>query len=85
MKIRTSLVAATTAAAVMTSGAAVATAAPVVNNADGTAATEERSSNSEGSSIDNISPQEIRDWIAVVTAIVGMITQILTLVNKFKR
>lgn len=85
MKIRTSLVAATTAAAVMTSGVADATAAPVVNNADGTTATEERSSRSEGSSIEDLSPQEIRDWIAVVTAVVGMLTQILTVVNKFMR
>lgn len=94
MRIRTALAAATTAAAVATSGVAVA--APTVNSPDGTPANQQRSlteelssgegsSTEEGSSIRDMSPQEIRDWIAVVTAIVGMLSQIFTIVGKFMR
>ncbi len=86
MKLRTGIVAATTAAAVMTGGAAVATAEPtVVKPADTATANNSSSNNSEGSSVDNISPGEIKDWVAVVSAIIAMLTQLFTLVGKFMR
>lgn len=79
MKTRTSLVAAATATAVAISGASVAEAAPtVVDNGTTTAA-------DEGSSIRDMDPGEIRDWIAVITAILRIISQVASVATKFVR
>ncbi|MCG7292690.1 hypothetical protein MHJ98_10130 [Corynebacterium afermentans] len=99
MKLRTSLAAAATATAVMVSGTAVADAAPTVNdtaesnskdpndkNSDKkTIGDSLSSSDEEGSSIEDMSPEELKSWIAVVTAIVGMLTQVLSIAAKFAR
>lgn len=93
MKLRTSLAAAATATAVMVSGAAVADAAPTVNEtaesrsnaAEKAASNNSSSSGEEGSSIQDMDPNELKSWIAVVTAIVGMLTQILTVASRFAR
>jgi len=95
MKLRTSLAAAATATAVMVSGAAVADATPTVND---TAESKSKdsgdkktikdslsSSNEEGSSIEDMTPEELKSWIAVVTAIIGMLTQVLSIASKFAR
>ena len=94
MKLRTSLAAAATATAVMVSGAAVADAAPTVNDtAESKSKDSDKktikdslsSSNEEGSSIEDMSPEELKSWIAVVTAIIGMLTQVLSIASKFAR
>jgi len=99
MKLRTSLAAAATATAVMVSGAAVADATPTVNdtaeskskdsnNKDSDKKTIKESlssSGEEGSSIEDMSPEELKSWIAVVTAIIGMLTQVLSIATKFAR
>ncbi|WP_296134423.1 hypothetical protein ACKFRM_08510 [Corynebacterium sp. YSMAA1_1_D6] len=43
---------------------------------------ESSSSSDEGSSSD-MSPKEIRDWIAVFTAIIGALGTVFTFVNKY--
>ena len=94
MKLRTSLAAAATATAVMVSGAAVADAAPTVNDtAESKSKDSDKktikdslsSSNEEGSSIEDMTPEELKSWIAVVTAIIGMLTQVLSVASKFAR
>lgn len=93
MKVRTSLAAVAAATAVTVSGVAVADAAPTVNetaesraNATEKAASDNGSSSGEeGSSIQDMDPNELKSWIAVVTAIVGMLTQILTVASRFAR
>jgi len=94
MKLRTSLAAAATATAVMVSGAAVADAAPTVNDtAESKSKDSDKktikdslsSSNEEGSSIEDMTPEELKSWIAVVTAIIGMLTQVLSIASKFAR
>lgn len=85
MKLRTGLVAATTAIAVTASGAAVATAAPVAKEKPGATTTNTTTTGTEGSSIKDIDPNEIQDWVAVVSAIIAMLVQLATLVNKFVR
>lgn len=81
MKTRTSLVAAATVAAVAVSGASVAEAAPTVvdNGTTNTTAAD------EGSSIRDMDPSEIQDWLAVVTAILGIISQVASVAMKFMR
>lgn len=99
MKLRTSLAAAATATAVMVSGAAVADAAPTVNDTAESKSTDSDSKDSdkktigdslsssgeEGSSIEDMTPEELKSWIAVVTAIIGMLTQVLSIAAKFAR
>ena len=99
MKLRTSLAAVATATAVMVSGVAVADAAQTVNDTaeskskdSGDKDSDEKtikdilsSSNEEGSSIEDMSPEELKSWIAVVTAIIGMLTQVLSVASKFAR
>ena len=94
MKLRTSLAAAATATAVMVSGAAVADAAPTVNDtAESKSKDSDKktikdslsSSNEDGSSIEDMTPEELKSWIAVVTAIIGMLTQVLSIASKFAR
>ncbi|OFT58298.1 hypothetical protein HMPREF3151_05745 [Corynebacterium sp. HMSC05H05] len=101
MKLRTSLAAAATATAVMVSGAAVADAAPTVNDTEESRSKDSgdsgknndkktikdslSSSDEEGSSIEDMSPEELKSWIAVVTAIIGMLTQVLSVASKFAR
>ena len=94
MKLRTSLAAAATATAVMVSGAAVADAAPTVNDTTESKSKDSdkktikdslSSSDEEGSSIEDMSPEELKSWIAVVTAIIGMLTQVLSIASKFAR
>jgi len=81
MKTRTSLVAAATATAVAISGASVAEAEPTVvdNGTTNTTAAD------EGSSIRDMDPDEIQDWLAVITAILGMISQVASVAMKFRR
>lgn len=97
MKLRTSLAAVATATAVTLSGAAAADAAPTVNETveSQSNATEQEdattlgnlssSSSEEGSSIEDMTLDELKSWIAVVTAVVGILTQILTIATKFAR
>ena len=99
MKLRTSLAAAATATAVLISGAAVADAAPTVNDTAQSKSKDSNnkdsdkktikdslsSSDEEGSSIEDMSPEELKSWIAVVTAIIGMLTQVLSIAAKFAR
>ncbi|WJY97689.1 hypothetical protein [Corynebacterium fournieri] len=94
MKLRTSLAAAATATAVMVSGAAAADAAPTVNDTAESKSTESEkttkdglssSAGEEGSSIEDLSPEEIKSWIAVITTVVGLLTQILSVASKFSR
>lgn len=82
MKTRTSLVAAATVAAVAVSSASVAEAAPTVVN-NGT--TNTTAVADEGSSIRDMDPAEIQDWLAVVTAILGIISQVASVAMKFMR
>ena len=78
----------------MVSGAAVADAAPTVNDtAESKSKDSDKktikdslsSSDEEGSSIEDMSPEELKSWIAVVTAIIGMLTQVLSIAAKFAR
>lgn len=94
MKLRTSLAAAATATAVMVSGAAVADAAPTVNDPAESKSKDSdnktikdslSSSGEEGSSIEDMSPEELKSWIAVVTAIIGMLTPLLSMAARFAR
>ena len=87
MKVRTSLAAAATAAAVTVSGVTAAGAVTVNDTPESKAqeTTKKKSGGSSFSDISEMSIDEINDWIAVVTAIVGLITQVLTVVNKFAR
>ena len=81
MKTRTSLVAAATATAVAISGVNVAEAAPtVVDNG-----TTDTTAADEGSSIRDLDPGEIQDWLAVITAILGIISQVASVAMKFRR
>lgn len=79
MKFRKSLISAATAAAVLTSGVSVATAAdkPTVNAENKAVATK------EGSSVKDLSPKEIQDWIAVVTAVIGLIGTMFAFGQKY--
>ncbi|MBC3178863.1 hypothetical protein [Corynebacterium lujinxingii] len=81
MKTRTNLVAAATATAVAISGANVAEAAPTVVDSGTTNTT----TADEGSSIRDMDPSEIQDWLAVVTAILGIISQVASVAMKFMR
>lgn len=83
MKLRTGLVAATTAAAVLTSGAVAADAKPVAKDPNGneTSLLEEL----KNSSAEDLSPQEIKDWIAAITAVIALMLQIFTPLRKLMR
>lgn len=97
MKLRASLAAAATATAVMVSGAAAADAAPTVNDTVESTSTESEkttkttqgglssSADEEGSSVEDLSPGEIKSWIAVITTVVGLLTQILSVASRFSR
>lgn len=82
MKFRKGLISAATAAAVLSSGVSVATATadtkPVVNDNAAVATT-------EGSSIKNLSPKEIQEWIAVVTAVVSLIGSVYAFAQKYMK
>lgn len=81
MKFRKGLISAATAAAVLTSGVSVATAAdkPTVPAETKAVATK------EGSSVKDLSPKEIQDWIAVVTAVVSLIGSIYAFAQKYMK
>lgn len=82
MKFRKGLISAATAAAVLTSGVSVATAADkqvTVPNENKAVAT------TEGSSIKDLSPKEIQEWIAVVTAVVSLIGSIYAFAQKYMK
>lgn len=74
---RKSLVAVATAATITFSGTAVASAAPVDNDSS-SAAFFALSSDDEG----NVSPKEIREWIKVLTSIIGAMDDALRLSDK---
>ena len=74
---RKSIVAAATAATIAFSGTAVASAAPVEESGSSSALLV-LSSDDEG----NVSPKEIREWIKVVTSIVGAMDDALRLGDK---
>ena len=74
---RKSLVAVATAATITFSGTAVASAAPVDNDRS-SAAFFALSSDDEG----NVSPKEIREWIKVLTSIIGAMDDALRLGDK---
>ena len=74
---RKSLVAVATAATITFSGTAVASAAPVENDSS-SAAFFALSSDDEG----NFSPKEIREWIKVITSIIGAMDDALRLGDK---
>lgn len=79
MKFRKGLISAATAAAVLTSGVSVATAEqkPTVPAETKAVATK------EGSSVKDLSPKEIQDWIAVVTAVIGLIGTMFAFAQKY--
>ena len=79
MKIfsRKSIVAAATAATIAFSGTAVATAAPAEQDGS-SAAFFALSSDDEG----NVSPKEIREWIKVITSIIGAMDDAMRLGDK---
>lgn len=81
MKFRKGLISAATAAAVLTSGVSVATAAdkPTVPAETKAVAT------TEGSSIKDLSPKEIQDWIAVVTAVISLIGSVYAFAQKYMK
>ena len=89
MQIRKGLVAAGTAAAVLTSGVTVASAQPAVvknslesaTKAVSTTDTTKNSSSSQDGK--KISPKEIQEWIAVVTAFIGLLGTIASFANKY--
>lgn len=74
---RKSLAAVATAATITFSGTAVASAAPVENDSS-SAAFFALSSDDEG----NVSPKEIREWIKVITSIIGAMDDALRLGDK---
>lgn len=91
---RKALVAAATTAAVSLSGVTVANAETTTPEATTTATattttpskTDEDSSSSddsEGSSISDMDPKEIRDWIAVFTAVIGALGTAFAFYNKY--
>ncbi|WP_066525137.1 hypothetical protein [Corynebacterium bouchesdurhonense] len=80
MQFRKGLISAATAAAVLTSGVSVATAdqdKPTVRAETKAVATK------EGSSVKDLSPKEIQDWIAVVTAVIGLIGTMFAFGQKY--
>lgn len=79
MKFRKGLISAATAAAVLTSGVSVATAEPKPTVPAETKAVATK----EGSSVKDLSPKEIQDWIAVVTAVIGLIGTMFALGQKY--
>lgn len=93
MQLRKGLIAAATATAVLTSGVTVASAEtekPVVVNTTDKKTTESNQttqSTSSGSSSDpdreKLTPKEIQDWIAVATAIIGLLGTLFTFADKF--
>lgn len=86
MQYRKSLVAAATAAAVLTSGVSVASAdTPQVVNKETTANQTSTNSNSSSSNGNRPSPKEIQDWIAVATALIGLIGTIAAFAQKYLR
>ncbi|KHO29261.1 MULTISPECIES: hypothetical protein [Corynebacterium] len=74
---RKSIVAAATAATIAFSGTAVATAAPAEQDGS-SAAFFALSSDDEG----NVSPKEIREWIKVLTSIIGAMDDAMRLGDK---
>ena len=88
MQYRKSLVAAATAAAVLTSGVSVAQAEPPQVNKETTVnQTTNKKNESSSSSNDGtkLSPKEIQDWIAVATAVIGLIGTIAAFAQKYLR
>lgn len=83
MKLRTGLVAATTAAAVLTSGAVAADAKPVAKDPAGTDTS--LWGEIQNSSAKDLTPQEIKDWIAAITAIIALVAPILTVLGRLAR
>lgn len=94
MQLRKGLLAAATATAVFTSGVTVASAETVkpevVNTADSKKTTESKQttqSNNSSSSSDpdrkKMTPKEIQEWIAVVTAVIGLVGTLFTFADKF--
>lgn len=88
MQYRKSLVAAATVAAVLTSGVAVAPAAEpvrVVNKETTTNQTTGGQSSSSSSDGTKPSAREIQDWIAVATAVIGLVGTIAAFAQKYLR
>lgn len=88
MQYRKSLVAAATAAAVLTSGVSVAPAAepaPLVNKDTTTNQTTDKQSSSSSNDGTKLSPKEIQDWIAVATAVIGLVGTIAAFAQKYLR
>lgn len=86
MQYRKSLVAAATAAAVLTSGISVAQAeTPQVNKETTTNQTTAKKNSFSSSDGTKMSPQEIQDWIAVATALVGLMGTIAAFAQKYLR
>lgn len=80
MKFRKGLISAAAAAAVLASGVSVANAeepAPKVPAEAKTADLE------NGSSIKDLSPREVQDWIAVATAVIGLLSTIFAFADKY--
>ncbi len=96
---RKALVASATAVAVAFGGASVATAqsssepaaAPATTTTDAnsnkstttTTTTEDNGSSKDGSSMGDVEPKEIRDWIAVFTAVIGALGTMLAFLSKY--
>ena len=95
MQFRKGIVAAATAAAVLTSGVSVAVAeetkegttqpttptpTPQKQNQPNNTTNQKKD---EGSSAKDMSPKEIQDWIAVVTAVIGLLGTLFAFGQKF--
>ncbi|MCG7261045.1 hypothetical protein MHJ96_06955 [Corynebacterium aurimucosum] len=71
--------AATTTATSTTTPAAPSTTKTPSKTDEGTSSSDD----SEGSSISNMDPKEIRDWIAVFTAVIGALGTAFAFYNKY--
>ncbi|MEH0146229.1 hypothetical protein V6D40_00915 [Corynebacterium sp. Q4381] len=86
MQYRKSLVAAATAAAVLTSGVSVAQAqTPQVNKETTANQTTNKKNESSSSNGNKPTAKEIQDWIAVATALVGLLGTIAAFAQKYLR
>ncbi|MCP1387177.1 hypothetical protein M5J20_03080 [Corynebacterium sp. TA-R-1] len=82
MQIRKGLVATATAAAVLTSGVTVA-GAQTVNTDAKTVATQDNKSSSSSNDGKKMTAKEIQEWIAVATALVGLLGTLASFASKY--
>lgn len=74
----------TTKATTTTPAPTTSTPAPTVKKTTTKPAPKDQSSD-EGSSVNDMSPAEIRDWIAVFTAVIGALGTLFAFLDKYLR